>query len=247
MRLENKVAVIIGATSGIGMATAELFTKEGASVIFCGRREEKGKEVEKELAQYGNAEFFQADVTSEEQCKALVDYVVDKYGRIDIFSNNAGVLYEDDFLEVDMEDHYDRLFNTNLRGPFRALQLVIQQMLKQENGGSIVNTASVGAVSTLPFNIPYSVSKAAMLHLTRNLAKTYADKGIRVNAICPGLTYSEMVEPGDDFDKAVLPNVPMGRGAQTEEIANAILFLASDESSYLTGQALIVDGGLSLN
>lgn len=246
MRLKDKVAVIIGATSGIGKAAAELFVKEGAKLIFCGRREEKGKALEAELKEFGEAEFFRADVSVEEDVKNLVDHIVEKYGRIDIFSNNAGVLYDDDFLEIDMEDHFDRLFNTNLRGPFRALQLVIEQMLKQEEGGSIVNTASVGAVETLPNNIPYSVSKAAVLHLTKNLAMTYADKNIRVNAICPGLTYSEMVDPGDDFDNAVLPQVPMKRGAQPEEIANCILFLASDEASYVTGQALIADGGLSL-
>ena len=125
------------------------------------------------------------------------------------------------------------------------MQLVIPVMLKQKSG-SIINTASVGGIVTMPMNIPYSASKAAIIHVMHTLAQTYAKDGIRVNVVCPGLTYSEMVEPGNDFDNAVLPGVPMGRGAQPEEIANGVLFLASDESSYVTGQALVIDGGLSI-
>ncbi len=145
-----------------------------------------------------------------------------------------------------MEKNFDRTINTNLRSQISIMQLVLPVMLKQKSG-SVVNTASVGGIITMPYNIPYSVSKAAIIHMTRTLAKTYAKDGIRFNALCPGLTYSEMVVPGNDFDKAVLPGVPMGRGAQPEEIANGVLFLACDESSYnITGQSLVLDGGLSL-
>ncbi|WP_054749551.1 SDR family NAD(P)-dependent oxidoreductase [Ruminiclostridium josui] len=226
-RLNGKVAVVIGATSGIGKATAALFAKEGAKVIFTGRREEVGKKVEKEIiAQGGQVEFFKCDATVEEECKALVDYVVEKYGRIDVLHNNAGILIDADFLGIDLVKNFDRTINTNLRSQISVMQLVLPVMLKQKSG-SVINTASVGGIITMPNNIPYSVSKAAIIHMTRTLAKTYAKEGIRFNSVCPGLTYSEMVEPGNDFDKAVLPGVPMGRGAQPEEIANGVLFLAS--------------------
>jgi len=245
-RLNGKVALVIGATYGIGKATAALFAKEGAKVIFTGRREEAGKKVEEELAaQGGQVEFFRCDATVENECKALVDHVVEKYGRIDILHNNAGILIDGDFLNIDLEKNFDRTINTNLRSQIMTIQLVLPVMLKQKSG-SVVNTASVGGIITMPNNIPYSVSKAAIIHMTRTLAKTYAKDGIRFNALCSGLTYSEIVEPDSDFDKAVLPGVPMGRGAQPEEIANGVLFLASDESSYITGQALVLDGGLSL-
>lgn len=245
-RVEGKIALIIGATSGIGKATATLLAKEGAQVIFTGRREGVGKKVEEEIAtQGGQVEFFRCDATDEEECKALVDHVVKKYGRIDVLHNNAGILIDADFLNIDLKNNFDRTMNTNLRSQIAMMQLVLPVMLKQGKG-SVINTASVGGIITMPMNIPYSASKAAIIHITRTLAKTYAKDGIRFNAVCPGLTYSEMVEPGNDFDNAVLPGVPMGRGAQPEEIANGILFLASDESSYFTGQALVIDGGLSL-
>lgn len=245
-RVNGKIAIIIGATSGIGKATAMLLAKEGAQVIFTGRREDTGKKVEQEIAtQGGKAEFFKCDATNEKESKALVDYVVEKYGRIDVLHNNAGILIDADFLNIDLKNNFDRTMEVNLRSQIAMMQLVLPVMLKQ-GSGSVINTASVGGIITMPMNIPYSASKAAIIHMGRTMAKTYAKDGIRFNTICPGLTYSEMVVPGNDFDNAVLPGVPMGRGAQPEEIANGVLFLASDESSYVTGQAIVIDGGLSL-
>lgn len=204
------------------------------------------KKVEEEIAaQGGEVEFFKCDATNEEESKALVDHVMDKYGKIDILHNNAGVLIDAEFLDIDLVNNFDRTINTNLRSQIAVMQLVLPIMIEQGKG-SIINTASVGGLITMPMNIPYSVSKAAIIHVVRTLAKTYAKDGVRFNAICPGLTYSEMVVPGNDFDNAVLPGVPMNRGAKPEEIANGVLFLASDESSYVTGQALVMDGGLSL-
>ena len=245
-RLENKVAVIVGATAGIGKATAKLFAKEGAKVVFTGRREEVGKSIEASIKEDGGeATFVQCDSTNKEDITSLVNYVIDKYGQIDVLHNNAGILINAAFTDIDLEENFDRTMNLNVRSYLAVSQLVIPHMLKRGKG-SIINTASVGSVIAMADHVTYATSKAAVAHMTRSMAKEYGKTGIRVNALCPGLTISEMVEVGSDFEKNVLPGVPMGRAAAPEEMANGALFLASDESSYVTGLQLLVDGGLSL-
>jgi NAD(P)-dependent dehydrogenase (short-subunit alcohol dehydrogenase family) len=244
-RVQNKIAIVAGATSGIGKASAHLLAKEGATVIFTGRREEKGKAIENEWNAEGlTTEFFRCDSTKKDELEALISHVVEKYGRIDILHNNMGVAFPCDFLEA-TEESFDTTMETNLKSYFTIHQLIIPQMIKQ-NGGSIINTASIGATYPLPMNASYAASKAGVIQMTRSLAIGYVKNGIRINCVCPGLTYSEMVTPGDSFDNWMLPLVPMGRGAQPEEIANGVLYLASDESSYVTGQALYIDGGICL-
>lgn len=245
-RLQNKVAIIAGATSGIGKAMAALFAEEGAQVIFTGRREAAGKAVEEEIRKLGyNAEFVQVDSTNPEQLQALVDHVLAKYGRIDVLCNNAGVSAGGEFTQMDLEKEFDWLMNVNVRTYFALSKLVIPHMQKA-GAGSIINTASVGAVMAMPYQVTYAATKAAVVQMTRSLAKRYAAEGIRVNSLLPGLTHSEMVEEGSAFEKAVLPTVPMKRAASAREIAMGALFLASDESSYATGLSLLLDGGVSL-
>lgn len=245
-RLENKVALIVGATSGIGKATAELFAKEGAKVVFTGRRETTGKAIEEEIKREGGeATFVKCDSTNQDDIRSLVDFVINKYGQIDILHNNAGILIEAPLTEIDLEENFDRTMNLNVRSYIAVSQLVVPYMVERGKG-SIINTSSVGSVIGMPNHITYSLSKAAVAHMTRSMAMEVAKSGVRVNALCPGLTISEMVEEGSEFEQNVLPNVPMGRAADTMEMAYGALFLASDESSYVTGLQLLIDGGLSL-
>ena len=245
-RLKDKVAIIVGTTSGIGEAMAKLFASEGANVILTGRRENKGKKIEADIRNSGGkADFFQADATKKADLERLVNFVIDKYGRIDILCNNAGIAMSSDFTAMDMEQEYDQTMATNVRSYLLMMQLVIPHMQKAKKG-AIVNTASVAAISAMPYQIAYAASKAAVEQVTRSLARRYASEGIRLNCILPGLTHSEMVVEGGDFEKAVLPSVPMGRAAEATEIAQGALFPASDDASYCTGVSLVIDGGTTL-
>ncbi|MGL6199826.1 MAG: SDR family NAD(P)-dependent oxidoreductase [Lachnospiraceae bacterium] len=245
-RLNNKVAIITGATSGIGKEMAILFAEEGAKVIFSGRREEKGREIEKIIKEAGyEASFFRADSSNHNDLVNLVKYTIDKYGKIDVLCNNAGLLLESDFLKLDLENDFDKTMNLNVKSYIKLMQLVIPYM-KRQGKGSIVNTASVGAIQAMPNNVSYSVSKAGVKHLTESVAVIYAKDNIRVNSILPGLTYSEMVEKDSDFDKGVRDLIPLGRGAEPKEIAYGALFYASDESGFCTGSSLLMDGGMML-
>ncbi len=245
-RLDGKVALISGATSGIGKAIAVLFAEEGAKVVFCGRRKELGDKIQQEIkAAGGEAMFVQADVTKEEDLKTLVDKAVATYGGIDVLVNNAGHSVPFRLEEMDVAKHYDAVFNLNIKSYFMLTSLAVRPMLKKGKG-SIVNTASLAAIEGLDQYASYCASKGAVLQFTRALAVEYAKRGIRVNSVLPGLTNTELIPEGCDFEKLVLPSVPMGRSAKPREVALAALFLASDEASYCTGVALTVDGGKSV-
>lgn len=245
-RLKDKVCLIIGATSGIGKAMTKLFAKEGGQVVFTGRREEKGKALEEEVKEAGyKARFFQADATSAEDNDKLISFMKEEYGRIDVLCNNSGILMNSAFEDIDLENEFDKMVNVNVRAQFDMIQRVIP-IMRENGGGSIVNTASVGAIQALPYHVTYATTKAAVKHMTESLAVELAGDKIRVNNLCPGLTRSEMVTEGSDFENNVLPNVPLGRPASADEIANGALFLASDESSYVTGMSMVMDGGLTL-
>ncbi|NVN91432.1 MAG: glucose 1-dehydrogenase [Desulfuromonadales bacterium] len=242
-RLENKVAIITGATSGIGYATAILFAKEGAEVVLAGRRENLGNElVDKIKSQGGKAVFVKTDATKLDDLKHLVKTAADLHGRIDILVNNAGVLTAFNFTEMDEVKDFDTTFNLNVKSYFLLCKEVLPYMVEQRSG-SIVNTASIGGIIGIPHCPAYSASKGAIVMFTKSLAGEYAKAGIRVNAILPGLTNSEMVPVGSDFEKEAIVGVPIGRAAAPEEIAAGTLFLASDESSFCVGTCLVVDGG----
>jgi meso-butanediol dehydrogenase/(S,S)-butanediol dehydrogenase/diacetyl reductase len=252
-RLSNKVALITGATSGIGKATAVLFAQEGAKVVITGRRQERGEAVATAIQSAGGACLFVgADHTNPDDCSRAIKATLVEFGRLDILFNNAGIVTSGTAESVTEEDWHDTLA-INVTAVWRMSRLAIPHMRKG-GGGVIVNNASDWAVVGARDALPYAVSKGAVAQMTRSMALDHAHENIRVNAVCPGDTFVERwLESGyfehDDpvsREQAMLDSssdLPMGRFAQPEEIAKAVLFLACDDSSFVTGQLLLVDGG----
>lgn len=242
-KLTGKVAIVTGATSGIGEGITRCFASEGAQVIFCGRREEKGKTIEAAIrADGGDVTFVKADVTIREDIEKILKTAQDTYGGVDILVNNAGTLPMFNILEMDIAKHYDDVMALNLRAYFETTSIIGRQLRR---GGAIVNLASIGGLSGTPGMSTYGASKAAVLSLTRSSAKELAAMGIRVNAICPGTIFSEMMPRDGEFTKGTISLIPLGRGGEPEEIGKVALFFASDDSSYVTGAHLVVDGGMT--
>ncbi|TFG77280.1 MAG: SDR family oxidoreductase [Thermodesulfobacteriales bacterium] len=252
MKLKNKIALITGGGTGIGKATAFLFAKEGARVVITGRREQilQGAVIEAKTENL-EIEYLVSDVSEEKDCKAAVDYTVSKFGRIDILFNNAGVSYMGITHETSTE-LWDKTFDINVKGIYLMSKYAIPYMI-EEKSGCIVNNSSILGLKASPAGFAaYSSSKGAVNQLTRSMALEYADKGIRVNGICPGTIYTPMMD--DLFDKWSDREVgekryisvhPIGRLAQPEEIAHAVLFLCDDNIKFMTGTMLSVDGGMS--
>ncbi|GJM15422.1 MAG: short-chain dehydrogenase [Thermodesulfobacteriota bacterium] len=251
MKLENKVALITGGGTGVGKSTAFLFAQEGAKVVITGRREEILQEASDE-AKTKNLyiDYLVNDVAKEEDCKAAIDFTINKYGRIDILFNNAGVLYKEITHETTTEQWLNT-FNVNVRGMFLMSKFIIPYML-QQSYGVIVNNSSILGLKASPGFAAYNSSKGAVNQLTRSMALEYADKGIRVNALCLGTVYTPLVDDmfeqwGDkkEAEDRYISVHPIGRLAQPEEAAHAVLFLCDDNVSFMTGTMLSVDGGLS--
>ncbi|MDR0839296.1 MAG: SDR family oxidoreductase [Oscillospiraceae bacterium] len=242
-RLDGKTAIITGATSGIGRAAAEIFVREGAKIVFAGRRESNGAELEAKLrASGGDATFVKTDVTKEADVKKLVKTAAEVLGRIDILVNNAGVVSHYDGEKFDIKRDFDDVFEVNIRAYMLMIREVLPHMTAQKSG-SIVNTSSISAICGAPDIASYAASKGAVLSYTKTLAGECAPRGIRVNTVLPGLTNSDMVPVGSDFEKLGVQMIPLGRAARPEEIAAGILFFASDEASFCTGSSLVIDGG----
>ena len=250
-RLEGKIAVVTGNTSGIGNATARLFAMEGAKVVMGARRAERGEKMEKELRDAGyEATYVKTDVMIPSDCSNLINTAVEKYGRIDILANVAGINSGKQYkLHEITEEMRDRIFKTDLFGIMDLCQAAIPYMLEQKSG-SIVNVASVAGLVACPNDSLYSAVKGAVKMLSIAMAYDYGRDGIRVNCICPGLTRTEMgggmlleAHGSSGFAERILSNLPMGRFADPMEIANGILFLASDEASFGCGSVLTLDGG----
>ena len=246
-RLEGKVAVITGSTSGIGRASAELFAEEGAQVVVHGRRKELGEEVVAGIrATGGQASYFQGDVTESKQIKALVDFAVDTYGRLDVMMNNAYSGRRGTVVELEEED-WDISMAASIKAVYLGCKYAIPEMIKV-GGGSIINTSSVHGLLAADGNVTYETAKAGMINQTRQVAFDYGKQGIRCNSICPGRIITEKlaVRFADEQEmrrEEVL--YPLGRPGWPREVAFAALFLACDESSFVTGHALVVDGGLT--
>ncbi len=246
MRLEGKVAIITGAASGMGAATARRFGREGAKVVIADMLEDEGRAVALQIVTAnGAAEFLRLDVTDEANWKAVVDATVAKFGRLDILVNNAGISGSavDDVLDTAM---WDRLMQVNGRGTFLGVKFAVPAM-RAGGGGSIVNLSSIsGVVGQNRIHVGYNASKGAVRTLTKSAAVQFGADKIRVNSIHPGLmppmrTSGATADP--TFRAKMLQAVPLGRAGEADEVANAILFLASDEASYITGAELYVDGG----
>lgn len=250
MRLENKVALITGAGSGIGREAAVLFAKEGAQVVVCDLNENGGNETVALIeAIEGKATFIRADVSKAVDAKAMIDAAETAYGKLNVLFNNAGIFHPADgsVLETE-EDIWDLTMNVNLKGVFLGCKYGIPA-LQRAGGGSIINTASfVAMVGAATSQSAYTASKGGVLSLTREIAVEFARQNIRVNALCPGpvetpLLAELMADPARRQRRLV--HIPPGRLAQAKEIANAALFLASDESSFVNGSTFLVDGGIT--
>lgn len=246
--LLNKVALVTGATSGIGKATALTLAKAGAKVVLSGRRAPEGAAVVKEIeAAGGTAHFVQTDIAKEEDVQRLIDETVKTYGRLDIAVNNAGVELAGPITEFD-EAGYRKVFDTNVLGVFLSLKYEIPALLKS-GGGAVINISSVAGNRGIPGASVYVASKFAVEGITRSVALEYATQGIRVNAIAPAVIQTAMADrfggpPGTE-SRAQLDSIhPMGRSGVPREIADVVLFLASDASSFMTGATIPVDGGV---
>lgn len=251
MDLENKVVVITGAGSGIGKACAALFVKNGSTVVVADIDLVTAKETAEELAaQGGKTLAIKMDVTNYEEVEKSLQQVVDSYGQIDIMVNNAGIMNQ---LRAPTADHtfedWDRVIAINQTGVFYCLRASLKHMMDQGHG-SIVNIASLAGLKASGHNLAYSASKFAVVGMTKSAAMEYAPHNIRINAVCPSYTQTPMldavVEKQPGIDKKLLRFVPMGRFAEADEIADAVVWLASDQSKFITGQTITIDGGLSL-
>jgi NAD(P)-dependent dehydrogenase (short-subunit alcohol dehydrogenase family) len=253
-KLDNRVAAVTGSASGIGKAIAQLFTKEGAQVVVSDIQDELGEKLVKSLGK--RASFIHADVTSENDVKSMIDYSVKTYGRLDCLVNNAGmggVLGE---LETIPVEGFDRTIAILLRGVFLGMKHAAPVM-KRQGGGTIINMASIAGLRGVSQNHPYSAAKAAVIQITRTVAMELAPHKIRVNSICPGsivtsifgiskgMSSAESAETYENLTRLFERAQPLLRAGLPEDIANAALWLASDDSSFVTGHALVVDGGMS--
>ncbi len=250
-RLASKVALITGAASGIGRASALLFAREGARVVVADVQDAAGERTVAAITDAGGeALFVHVDVSRSEDARAMVDAATRRFGRLDIMFNNAGVGRHIPFEDL-TEAEWDRIVGINLRGVFLGCRYGLPA-LKQAGGGAILNTASQSGLQGHPNNEAYCAAKAGVINFTRSLAKDLARHNIRVNAICPGGTdtpilrgYVPVGESVDYVARMVAPRTPFGRLARPEEIAAAALFLVSDEASFISGVALPVDGAAS--
>jgi NAD(P)-dependent dehydrogenase (short-subunit alcohol dehydrogenase family) len=249
MRLADKVALITGATSGIGSATARLFAREGAKVSLTGRNETRGAEIVKEIRESGGeAIFIRMDVRLADDCRRAVDETLRVFERLDILFNNAGVYFPNDILDC-TEEEWDLTLDVNLKGAFLMSKFALPSMIARGSGVIIHNSSGWGIVGGQKA-VSYCASKGGMVLLTKAMAVDHGRQGIRVNCICPGDVDTPMLiedarlrgmEWKDYLDEA--SDRPMGRIGTPEEIAKATLFLASDDSSFMTGATLVVDGG----
>ena len=245
MRLEGKVALISGGARGMGAAEARIFAAEGASVVIGDILEEEGNRVEAEIAESGGeAVFVTLDVTSEEDWQAAVDTAVERFGKLDILVNNAGI-WDRGKVEEQSSERWDRVMEVNSKGVFLGTKAAIPAM-REAGGGSIVNISSVAGLIGSAGSTAYNASKGAVRLLTKGTAIQYAAEGIRCNSVHPGPIETQMlaeVYPDDDMRDERLTVIPLGRLGQMDDVANGVLFLASDEASYMTGSELVIDGG----
>jgi NAD(P)-dependent dehydrogenase (short-subunit alcohol dehydrogenase family) len=249
MRLQNKVALITGGTSGIGEATAILFAKEGAKIAITGRNEKRGHAVTTQiLKDGGQAIFLRTDVRKSEECRRAVDETVSAFRRLDILFNNAGVFYPQTTLECS-EQQWDLQIDINLKGTFLMSKFALPGMIEQGSGVIINNSSGWGIVGG-DAAVAYCASKGGVVLLTKAMAIDHGRQGIRVNCICPGDVDTPMLPEdarmrGQKWENylAGCSNRPLGRIGTPDEIAKAALFLASDDASFMTGATLVVDGG----
>ena len=247
MRLSNRVALITGGNRGIGLAAARLFAAEGAKVMLVARDQAKGEE---EAKQIPNAKFLQGDVSKSGDCQRAVEETIRLHGALDVLVNCAGIIYRNRTVEQTTEDEWDATFDVNVKGTFLMSKHAMPAL--RERKGCIVNVASYVGLVGFAGTSAYAASKAAIVNLTRSMALDHAREGVRVNAVCPGSVDTEMIHDAwrkygdvEQAQRVWAEKHPIGRIARAEEVAHAILFLASEEAGFITGIALPVDGGIT--
>jgi len=244
MRLKGKVTIITGAASGIGRETAVLFAKEGAKVVAADVDDEAGRQTVDIIKRNGGeATFVHTDVSKSLDVQRMVRAAVDNYGRLDVLFNNAGINITGTVLKT-TEEEFDRMMEINVKGVFLGCKYAIPEM-KKTGGGVIINTSSVGGFVGFKADAVYNATKGAILNMTRALAIDHARDGIRVNAICPGLIDTPLARKWlrEQEDSEAAAQILIGRIGRPDDVAYAALYLASDESTFVTGSALVVDGG----
>ncbi|NJN94115.1 MAG: SDR family oxidoreductase [Anaerolineales bacterium] len=250
MRLEDKVAIITGAGSGIGEVTAHLFAREGAAVMVADINIEAAQKVAEAIqSEGGRAASVRADVTSEESAAAMTQATLTSFGRVDILFNNAGNEGFGSVVNTEL-DMWERIFAVHVRGAFLCSKYAISAMIEGGQGGAVINVSSVAGLVGIPNMAAYCAAKGAIVNLTRAMAVDFAAQKIRVNCIAPGTTMTPLGQrliANDTPERLAqrLSRYPMGRFGQPDEIARSVLFLASDDSSYATGMCLTIDGGLT--
>ncbi len=251
--MKDKVALITGASSGIGRSTAEAFAAKGAKVVVAARRKDELDSLVASIENMGGqASAVKTDVSNASSVEHMVEHTMDVYGRLDFAVNNAGI--EGNFGAITdlSEDDWDRVLDINLKGTFLCMKYEARAMIKAGNGGSIVNIGSVNSFLGFPTGSAYVTSKHGLIGLTSSVSAELAPQGIRVNLLCPGVTDTPMHRRlrgivGDElYDQGLLPTVHLRRAGLPEEVARSIVFLCSEESSYITGSTLTIDGGLTL-
>ncbi len=245
MKLEGKVALVTGASRGIGRATALALAEAGANVVvnYAGSTD-KANEVAEQIRAIGReAITYQCNVSDSDAVQAMIKDTIAKFGKLDILVNNAGIT-RDNLLMRMKEDEWDDVIDTNLKGVFLCTKAVTRQMMKQRSG-RIINVASIVGVIGNPGQANYVAAKAGVIGLTKSTARELASRGITVNAIAPGFITTDMTdELTDEQKEAMLQQIPLAKFGQASDIANAVLFLASDDANYITGQTLHIDGGM---
>ena len=249
MRLKDKVALITGGTSGIGTATAIRFAKEGAKVVITGRNAKRGEQVVQEIvANGGDAMFVRSDVCLADDCRNAVDRTLERFGKIDILFNNAGVFHPKTIPDC-TEEEWDETIDSSLKGAFLMSKYALPSMIER-GSGSIIHTSSGWGILGGDKAAAYCAAKGGLIVMAKAMAIDHGPHGIRVNCVCPGDVLTPMLH--DDAEKRGMTwddyaaggaNRPLGRIGTVDEIADAVLFLASDESSFVTGESLVVDGG----
>lgn len=243
----SKVAVITGGASGIGKATAAVLARKGVKVVISGRREALGQEAVAEIrSQGGEVSFVVADVDSEASVRAMIDFTVNKYGRLDLAVNNAGLANETKAIGDSDPVKFQAMLQTNVMGLYLCMKYEIKQMLKH-GSGSIVNLASIAGLNGIPWAGPYAATKHAVVGLTKSGALDYAQQNIRINAVAPGAINTDIIAGqialGQYDEPTVSAMHPMARMGRPEEIANGIAWLLSDDATFVTGHILSIDGG----
>ncbi len=246
MRFKDQVVLVTGSTKGIGKAIAEAFAQEGATTIVIGRNGQLADQVRDALTQKGlKAESFACDVTNTENVQEIVNKILDKYNRIDILVNNAGITKDNLIVRMSAEQ-WDEVLNINLRGVFNCTKIVTKVMLKAKKG-KIINIASIIGILGNPGQANYAASKAGIIGLTKSVALEVASRGITVNAIAPGYIQTDMTaQLKDAARQELLKKIPLGQLGEAKDVAGTCLFLASEEANYITGQTIVVDGGIAI-